>query len=173
MASPELNATSRYPFGEGVSPITFHINQSSSMFACVAFYYYNETSLSIDPLSYISLSAMINNSAYSVNALVNFSITASSRDLTIGNTVGGSEGAIVAYLIHANPVSNGTYNLNLAWTYNPGPYDCTTDYYLAVGNGLPNYTYQGSCITMSVTDTSNVFQGVVFTKLLEVGNVSV
>ena len=173
-SSPELNATSPYPYGEGVRPLSFHINENSTMFACVAFYYYNSTSpITIDPVDSLSLSAMINNSEINNNALTNFSILSSAKNVTIGDSAGANEGSVVTFLIHSKPVSNGTYVFDLGWTFNPGPYACTTDYYLVVGNGIPDYSYQGSCITMTVTGSggaSSIPQGVVFTKLLKVGN---
>ncbi len=141
-SSPELNASSPYPYGEGVQPISFHLNENSSMYACVAFYYYNETApITIDPLNYISLSGRINNSASSDNALANFSLISSSQNLTIGNTEDAREGLVITFLIHSRPISNGTYNFNLAWTFSSAPYTCTLDYYLVVGNLLSFSNY--------------------------------
>lgn len=168
-AAEQQNQSSTFSGANG-QPYSFKMNQNSDIYICVRLFFYNSTTASINPISVISLSEMTNNGEYRNNAMSNFTVSASPANITIGGPSNANEGAEAIYTIHSNSNSNGTYVLNFGWAFSPRIADCTTSYLLVVGNGIPNYSYYGSCITMTTTGGNTPLPtGIIFTEVVASG----
>lgn len=153
----------------------FALNESSDLFLCVDYYYYNSGSpidvVSVDQISIDAntTSAIISSPSGLRSAMSNFTISALPGNFSIGGSFSNESGGIqVVYDIHANANSNGTYILNLGWLA-PGGLNsatqvenCWAEFALVVGNGSPNYSGGGTTcytITQTVSDSSYPYPG--------------
>jgi hypothetical protein len=146
VTTPNLGPCSTSYQGGG----SFYVNESSNLDLCVEFYYYNSGSpINVIPTDQLTIQAY-NSSLDARNAISNFTVTASPSNFQIGGSSNENEGIAVEYQIHANAISNGTYVLNLGWLL-PQQQECTFEFSLVVGNGIPNYTANliGHCVTAS------------------------
>ena len=169
-AAEQQNQSSTFSVAEGNQPFAFNMNQNSDIYVCVRFFFYNSTSTSINPMSVISINEMTNNGEYRNNAISNFTVTASPANITLGGPSNANEGAEAIYTIHANSNSNGTYVMNFGWVFSPRIIDCAVSYLLVVGNGSPDYSYYGGCVTVITTSGSTPLpQGIIFTEVVASG----
>jgi hypothetical protein len=128
----------------------FSVNEGSNLDLCVKFYYYSSSSpINVMPTDQVSIQAYDANTGIS-NAMSNFTVIASPSNFSIGGSTDENEGIGVEYQIHANSMSHGTYILNLGWLL-PQQEECTFEFSLVVGNGIPDYTtnFIGHCVTQS------------------------
>jgi len=141
-----LPCTSIYPNGTGVpnfvpSPPQMFARQDSTVLICVEYYYYNNSSMTLKS------TASLLQVSYNGNvtpASVNFAVTASPTNLTLGGSSSQNEGALVVYRINTGNTSSGTYVVSLAaYLYasysNPEIELCGGYTTLVVSNPTPNY----------------------------------
>lgn len=128
----------------------FYVNESSNLDLCVKIFYYSGTPINVVPTDQLSIQAY--NSSGFRSAMSNFTVSTNLSNFTIGGSANENEGIQILYQIHANAISNGTYVLDLGWLL-PQEQDCTFEFGLVIGNGIPNYTTNliGHCVTQSGT----------------------
>lgn len=167
-----------YP--NGVDPQdapAIHVQENSTAYLCVRFYYYNPNStMTVNASDVFGIAGYETiNSSFSrgFNASPNFTTSASPGNLTVGGSENLNEGAYVVYAIHANTDSNGTYNYGFQAAYYPSLEDCNGLGEIVVGNGIPNYDVGfGSC-TASITSSLNsegFTNGTLYAEIVGVSN---
>ena len=147
IASTTMNVVScpdNYP--NGVDPAdapAIHLQENSTAYLCVRFYYYNPNSTMLLYLpgifgiaGYRSFNSTFSNGFDSSS---NFTLYTSPTNITLGGPQNLNEGVTVAFVIHANSNSNGTYNYGLQATTYPSFETCNGFGTIIVGNGSPNY----------------------------------
>ncbi len=125
---------------------SFHIPQNGTLVLYVKYWYYNPNStLSLNftlgkAIDQITGSEGLEATA---DAAGNFTISSNAASIIFGGPDNLSEGTLVVYRIH--PIAgDGTYEFNMGITY-PSMEGCETYFTIVIGNGLPNYGYQGGC----------------------------
>jgi hypothetical protein len=149
--SGSTQCPNNYP--NGVNPPdapTIDVQENSTAYLCVRFYYYNPNSTMT-----LNASDVFGIAGYEFNASTDFTISTSPGNLTLGGPQNLNEGETALYAIHANPNSNGTYNYGFQATYYPSLEVCNGLGEIVVGSGSPNYNVGfGSC-TASQTSSLN------------------
>lgn len=144
-------STNVYPDGvPSPPPASFHLDEKSTLTICVRFFYYGNLR-TVDSSQFMQVTANNSNQTDFSSENENFTVVADSSTFQIGGTSYTNEGIIVTYQIQANANSRGSYMISsLGWLV-PSNDECSPDYILVVGNGVPDYVLYGSCITSPVT----------------------
>jgi hypothetical protein len=127
----------------GYSSGTLVAGTSSPAIICVQVYWFNSTTPIV--LNATSLLEIEGNPA---NPAANFTVAASTDQLTVGGLANAGEGTVLAYSITAKAGASGTYWLRVGGsTWSQGVQlgslelqECGYNYGLVAGNGQPNYT---------------------------------
>lgn len=160
-----VQAYPQHPCLTNVVNNAFSINENSTLTLCVRFWYYGNSTIVVNSTDQVSIARNTTNDvlAYSPvdSALSNFTLSANPANFTIAGTSSENEGISVVYQIHAGPLSNGTYILNFGWliplgSSPPQNEKCGAEFYLVVGNGIPDLAGTSSnCITETTTGSFN------------------
>jgi hypothetical protein len=153
------------------------LQENSTAYLCVRFYYYNPNStMSIDTSNIFGIAGYRPyNTSFSTgfDASPNFTISTYPEELTLGGPQNLNEGVSVLYVIHANPNSSGTYNFGFQATIYPNFENCNGFSDIVVGDGSPNYNVGfGSC-TASLTNPRNsqgFINGILFVEVVGMTN---
>jgi|SRR5579862_9839792 len=149
-----ISCPENYPNGTTSLDAMISLNENSTGYLCVRYYYFNSSaSMSINTSSVFGIAGYRTfNSTYSngFDASPNFTITASPEELTLGGPQNLSEGSFVLYTIHAKPNSSGTYDYGFQATIYPGFLGCNGFSEIIAGSGSPDYNLGfGSCTAAS------------------------
>lgn len=135
--------TSGFSAGDGE---VFHIPTNGSLILYVRYYYYNPNStlaLDFGPLGQV-VADITGYGLYGTSANYNFTIRPNATSITIGGPDNLNEGTLVQFSISPNKGINGTYEMQLGISI-PSQEICVTDFTIVIGNGVPNYGYEGFC----------------------------
>jgi hypothetical protein len=157
-------------FGGSLAP-----KANSSATLCVEFYYYGSQAKTFSTIGQLSITGFPSSGSM-FDASLNFTVTSSVSNLTIGGASNENEGSLVIYTITPKANSSGTYLLNLGWLavgQAPNVLDCGMEFLLVSGNGNPSYTNLTSmCITMASIGTLPYpyYTGTLFAKVVGATN---
>ena len=167
-------------YSNGVDPAdapSINVQENSAAYLCVRYYYYNPNStmqiIASDVFGIAGYRQFNSTFSNGFDASSNFTIAASSANITLGGPQNLNEGILVQYAIQANPNSNGTYNYGFQATDYPTLETCNGLGPLIVGNGAPNYNVGfGSCAA-PLTNPRNAegfVNGVLFVEVVGAKN---
>ena len=157
----------KYANGAGPDEFSLHIKPNSTALLCVRYFSYNFISNEIiNTARYILISGERNEVVNGGNSNSNFTIEAYPSSFTIAGPTNKSEGQIVIYTITAKPNSSGSYMLDVAARLYPQFLLCSGSFNLFVGNGLPDYSFTGSCINRP----ENLTQDLLYAQIVGASN---
>lgn len=175
-SSKESSSSNTY-CATGVMPCK-HINENGSLLMSVEYYYFDQNTtktLDFSNGSQLTIYGYIEPSngqgvVNVFNAASNFTVTSSIDNVTFGGKDDLSEGIIVNYTITPLKGINGTYVVNLGYSY-PSMEECVGDFDLVIGDGVPNLGIVPSfagCIAM--TSSQGPVQDQLFAKIVSTSN---
>jgi hypothetical protein len=131
------------PQSNGGSSGTLVAGTSSPAIICVQVYWFNSTTPMV-----LNATSLLEIEGNSPDPAANFTVAASTGQLTLGGPANASEGTVLAFSITATAGASGTYWLRVGgptWSQGaqlePGELQvCGYNYDLVAGNGEPNYT---------------------------------
>lgn len=155
--------------GDGYYSGALVVGSTSPAVICVQFYWFAATQMTPTAASLIQIEGVSPSSGQPVvGPAANFTIAASTDDLSLGGPTNSSEGTVVAYSINARPGASGTYQLRVDASVlgtqgvsNCGPHGLVA-FDLVEGNGQPNYLPPAvpvSCIVMIGTSQTYTIPG--------------
>lgn len=174
-SSSQATTQSGFNFSIGEA---FHIPTNRALQVLVRYFYYNSTS---PPESFdfsggqeIIIEGFSEQAKGTFEAASNFTVVSNTSSVSMGGPGNQSEGIPVMYQISLKePASNGTYTLNFGWLY-PSLEACAVDFQIAVGNGIPNYSWIGGCTaplsTYHPLNSNGFVNGFLTAEIVEVSN---
>jgi hypothetical protein len=131
------------PQSNGGSSGTLVAGTSSPAIICVQVYWFNSTTPMV-----LNATSLLEIEGNSPDPAANFTVAASTDQLTLGGPGNAGEGTVLAFSITATAGASGTYWLRVGgptWSQGaqlaPGQlWECGYNYDLVAGNGQPNYT---------------------------------
>lgn len=155
---------------------------STPAIVCVQYYLFSPSTMTLNLTGAMTITGVEHGNSF--NGAPNFTEIASQAQLTIGGSDNESEGSVVAFAVTARPGASGTYQIEFStggyMLTGSEPVQCAYLGQLIAGNGEPDYTLPGGCVTFAEANTTSsvtipgisypLYDGVIYFRVVGIIN---